>query len=246
MKKTLSLLAIAALAVGAPIPSAAKDVVVKPAFPIGANGYYDNESAQYGSKITPSGTVVNTESGNSVTWDEADDVDVIEAPFNKDEGIAFTALTLSLDDVAVSEGDRLVLDFTEVTGKYQPQAWGMYLSMDYTGNFTNPSSGNVESGNVDYLMITIKGVNFANWYKEHPIEIVGRFYSDWNGSTIESTAYVITDYCDVASEGGVVFYSEDVIEAVEAAEVPPMVPEPATATLSLLALAGLAARRRRK
>lgn len=238
MKKTLSLLAIAALAVGAPLTSTAEDVVVKPAFPI-VNGYYDNESAQYGSKITPSGTVVNTASGKSVTWDEADNVDVVEAPFDVNEGITFTALTLNLDDVTVSEGDRLVLDFTEVTGTAQRQTWGLYLTMGYTGNFIT------ENDDIDYLMITIKGVNFANWYKEHPIEIVGRFYT-YGSSTIESTAYVITDYCDDASEGGVVFYSEDVIDDVVKAEVPPMVPEPTTATLSLLALAGLAARRRRK
>ena len=239
MKKTLSLLAIAALAVSAPITSAAEDVVVKPAFPM-LNGYYDTQSAQYGSKITPSGTVVNTASGNSVTWDEADDQDVIKAPFNKDEGIAFTALTLNLNDVAISEGDRLVLDFTEVTGIYQTQNWGAYLKEGYIGNFN--TTGNDD---VDYLMITISGVNFADWYKENPVEIVGRFYTN-GSSTIESTAYVITDYCDDASEGGVVFYSEDVIDAVVAAEVAPVVPEPTTATLSLLALAGLAARRRRK
>lgn len=240
MKKTLSLLAIAALAVGAPITSAAEDVVVKPELPI-VNERYEIPSAQYGETITSSGTVVNTVSGKSVTWDETDDIDVVEAPFDLNEGVAFTTLTLSLDDVAVSEGDRLVLDFTEVAGKYQPQTWGLYITMGYTGNFNTPTP----SDDVDYLMITIKGVNFANWYKEHPIEIVGRFYT-YGSSTIESTAYVITDYCDAASEGGVVFYSEDVIDAVEAAEVAPMVPEPTTATLSLLALAGLAARRRRK
>lgn len=240
MKKTLSLLAIAALAVGAPIPSAAEDVVVKPELPLDGKGAYVIPSTKYGDTITSSGTVANTVSGKSVTWDESDDDDVIKAPFDVNEGVAFTSLTLSLDDVAVSEGDRLVLDFTEVAGKYQPQLWGAYLKEGYIGNF--------ETGNddVDYLMITISGVNFADWYKENPVKIVGRFSTDRNGSYIESTAYVITDYCDDASKGGVVFYSEDVIDAVVAAEVTPMVPEPTTATLSLLALAGLAARRRRK
>ena len=76
--------------------------------------------------------------------------------------------------------------------------------------------------------------------------ITGRF------SNGDYTAYVISETCDQTdgdtTYGGLVFFNNSVARTVLAAETFPgaAVPEPATATLSLLALAGLAARRRRK
>ena len=103
----------------------------------------------------------------------------------------------------------------------------------------------------EYLVIMFRhqngtGSDFAEWYEKHPVTITGVFT---NGTYL---AYVITDTCDqldqASTNGGLVFFNASVSPAVQAAEVTPSsgnIPEPTTATLSLLALAGLAARRRR-
>lgn len=218
-----------------------KVITVYPQFPLDAQGRYEVPSTQYGSKIAPEATLVDSATGGVVSYDEADKVDVIKAPFDINDGIAFTTLTLdlSLSNMVLGEANKLVLDFTTVAGQYQPQNWGIYLNAGYTYDFTDDELAD----DVDYLFINIKGVDFGQWYEENrPVEVIGRFSAGY-GSIVETTAFVVTDACDTESQGGIAFFSDDVIEDVKNSEV---VPEPTTTTLSLLALAGLAARRRRK
>lgn len=241
MKKTLSILAVAALGVGAAMTTAAKDVVIE------ADRSNNTTGTAYGSLATGA-TLVDTATGGIIIYDESDDIDVIEAPFQVTEGVATSVLTVNLADVAIQEGDRLVIDFTSVG--YGSQSWGLYLTRGYEG-YDYMTGAPI---NYDYLMVGIAG--FADWYQANgPIEMVGRFRTSSDGSYIEATAFYIAEACDYntagdpTSQGRLLFFSEDVIEDVRNAEVPPSspaVPEPTTATLSLLALAGLAARRRRK
>ncbi len=249
MKKTLSLLALAALAASTSMAEEDKVVTIKPQFPL-YNGSPNVPSTSYGAMIAPGATIVDTATGGIITYDEADDVDVIEAPFNIEEGVAFTTLTLDLSDIVLDDANKLIIDFTDLAGKYQPQTWAMYLEAGHMGEYDKDNTPD----NVDYLLIQIEGFDFASWYqKNSPVEIIGRFIDEiqyypgttaitgW--TTIESTAFVVTDACLEGNEGSVVFFSEDVIDDVRNSEI---IPEPTTATLSLLALAGLAARRRRK
>lgn len=229
MKKTLSILALAVLAVGAALTTEANDVVIT-ADPSNSVG------TAYGS-LAPGATLIDTATGGIIIYDESDDKDVIKAPFNINEGSAATSLTVDLNDVAIQEGDRLVIDFTGIG--YGSQNWGLYLQPNYVG-----SNGE----NYDYLRINIEG--FADWYQENgPIEMAGRFKISPDNSYIETTAFYIAEACDdndegtPTSQGSLLFFSDDVIEDVRNSEV---VPEPTTTTLSLLALAGLVARRRRK
>lgn len=229
MKKTLSILALAVLAVGAALTTEAKNVVIT-ADPSNSAG------TAYGS-LAPGATLIDTATGGIIIYDESDDKDVIKAPFNLHEGSAATSLTVDLNDVAIQEGDRLVIDFTGIG--YGSQYWGLYLQPNYVGS---------SDENYDYLRINIQG--FADWYQENgPIEMAGRFKISPDNSYIETTAFYIAEACDdndegtPTSQGSLLFFSEDVIDDVRNSEV---VPEPTTATLSLLALAGLAARRRRK
>ena len=242
MKKTLSILAVAALGVGAAMTTAAKDVVIEA-------DRSNSTGTAYGSLATGA-TLVDTYTGKIVIYDESDDIDVIKAPFQIEEGTAATGVAVSLKDIASydwQEGDRLVIDFTQVGYGYQ--AWGDYITAGYeTYNYTTG-----EYDDYDYLRISIVG--FGEWYEKNgPVEMVGRFKTS-NGSSIETTAFYVADACDANDLGdptslaSLMFFSEDVIEDVRNAEVPapsPSVPEPTTATLSLLALAGLAARRRRR
>lgn len=240
MKKTLSLLALAALAVGASMGEEVEKVItVYPQFPQNDKTGYEVPSAQFGSKIAPEATLVDSKTGGVVKYDEADNVDIIKAPFDINDGIGYTTLTLDLSDMVLGEANKLVLDFTTVAGKYQLQTWGIYLSAGYTNDFTNDGIAD----DVDYLFVNIKGIDFGKWYEENrPVEVIGRFSSGY-GSVFETTAFIVTEACDTESQGGIAFFSEDVIDKVRSSEV---IPEPTTATLSLLALAGLAARRRRK
>lgn len=216
-----------------------KVITVYPQFPLDTQERYEVPSPQYGSKIAPGATLVDSATGGVVTYDEADEVDVIKAPFDINDGLAFTTLTLDLSDMVLGEANKLVLDFTKVAGNYQLQNWGIYLNAGYTYDFTDDEVVD----DVDYLFINIKGIDFGQWYEENrPVEVIGRF-SAGSGSIFETTAFVVTEACDAESQGGIAFFSDDVIVAVRESEV---VPEPTTATLSLLALTGLVARRRRK
>ena len=123
-----------------------------------------------------------------------------------------------------------MIDFTNLYQVYQVNL-GWYLQDDET----------------DYLVVNFDDADFAAWYTSTPMTITGKFKDN-----VEATAYVISETCDQTdgdtTYGGLVFFNNRVAQTVLDAETFPgaVVPEPATATLSLLALAGLAARRRRK
>lgn len=229
MKKTLSLLAAAALALSA-APGMAKTIELLPNFSF--------QSVIEGTTIAPGATLINTVTGGMVTYDINADPK-IEPPFNISDGTVYWGskildpkdAVVSLNDVAVSEGDEIVLDFT-----------------------TWKSGGGAGMGgpvNKEYFVImfrsmTGEGDNFSTWYDEggKDIPITARFL---NG-TYE--AYIIDETCDQAQTastwGGLVFFrANDVAPKVRDAEVFP-VPEPTTTTLSLLAFAGLVMRRRRR
>ena len=247
MKKKLSLLTIIALTLCA-TTSHAKDVVLKPSV-----GYM--ESPVVSEVIAPGATLVNTNTGDVVVYNLNDAVKV-EPPFDITKGLAIWGIELNnqynepitLGDVSqtatdtavkVSPSDTLVLDFSS----------------------TNPNMNLGGPTDAEYMVLmfhaqTSFGNDFAEWYSTNEISIIGRFT---NG---DYKAYTIDDTCDLlgsgssSTYGGLVFFNTSVAEAVSLAEVDPdtitpapstpNVPEPTTATLSLLALAGLAARRRRR
>ncbi len=226
MKKTLTLLAAVALALGASQRVDAKNLYV----------IIDHtDSPTYGDVLAPGATLINTETGNSFSYDVNVDPPV-DPPFDYSEGSILKGFTLQtakfedvvIDDVTLSEGDDLILDF----------------STYHTGG----GSGLGLPTEKDYLVIMFNDSNFATWYEENPVSITGKFR---DGEL--ATAYVVSYACDMYDEsgsslntastyGGLVFFSRQTEGLAYAATVP----EPTTATLSLLALAGLAARRRRK
>ena len=236
MKKTLSLLAVAALGLSA-APCMAKTLTIYPKIP-------NFQSTVEKNTIAPGATLLNTVTGGVVIYDINA---AVEPPFDIDQGSAYWGFELyskkedkivTLEDIAVSEGDSIVLDFT---------SW-------HTGG------GAGMGGPVDkeYFVIMFRrntgvGNNFATWYESlgYDVPITGVF------TTGTYDAYIISSTCDesdsASSWGGLVFFNNNVKDAVLLAEVEPgegeiipAVPEPTTATLSLLALAGLAMRRRRR
>lgn len=237
MKKTLSLLAVAALVMGA-TPGFAKEIEVRPSI-----AYI--QSATLGTTLASGATLINSETGRVVIYDMNDDPQVLP-PFDITQGHIYWGFDLTnvynksieLDDlsadatdfaVRITEDDTLVLDFKKLNGGV---GMGGPTEAEYVV--------------IMFREITEKLNNFAEWYEENSVNITGRFNDG------DYTAYVIAETCDMTdnatSYGGLVFFNNSVAPAVLAAETFPgaAVPEPATATLSLLALAGLAARRRRK
>ena len=236
MKKTLSLLAVAALAMSA-APGVAKDVTVRP--------YTEQiNSITTGNTIGLSATLINSVTGGQVWYDLRDPA--VDPPFNADKGhiywgfelsdmynnpIELDALSATAEDSAVriTADDSLILDFTYNNSTLSGPIEAEYVVVMFRHN----------NGEGDY---------FSTWYEKNSVGITGKFK---NGNY---DAYVIKETCDMgqtaSTYGGLVFFNNSVAPQVRLAEVPaggePAVPEPTTATLSLLALAGLAARRRRK
>ncbi|MBR3927090.1 MAG: PEP-CTERM sorting domain-containing protein [Akkermansia sp.] len=228
MKKTLSILAVAALAVGTTLSAA--DVTVRAPMP--------SQSTKEGSVIAQGARLINSSTGGVVVYDIEAQTPVYP-PFDITDGRAYGGLTLkdkynwdvTLDDVKVTEDQGLVIEFTN-----------LYFGPSLTEGL--------------YYVVTFsEGNNFAEWYAENPTTITGKFplSTDALPQYVTYTGYVVDYSCDqtdpATTYGGLVFFDASVADAVLAAEVPassPSVPEPTTATLSLLALAGLAARRRRR
>lgn len=224
MKKTLSLLAGISLALSTVVNAA--DVTVRP--------YGDIQSPTEGNTLGLSATLINSSTGGSIWYDLRTDPKS-EPPFDIDSGHIQWGLELAnnynesieLDSLELTDGDTLILDFTKNLGNLSGPVDAEYFVVMFRHN----------TGTGDY---------FSSWYNENSVGITGRFN---NG---DYTAYVIADTCDkeqtASTYGGLVFFNNSVAQQVRLAEVPVggTIPEPTTATLSLLALAGLAARRRRK
>ena len=193
------------------------------------------DSPTLGEVIAPGATLINTSTGNGVIYN-VNDNPVVNPPFDIEKGYIFKGFglmnskyeTVTLGEVTVVEGQGLVIDF----------------STYYTGGGLG-LGGPVDS---EYTVILFDDNNFAEWYAANPVTITGKFT---NGDYL---GYVITNACDqydawgvnaASTNGGLVFFNHSVAPMVLAAEIA-LVPEPTTATLSLLALAGLAMRRRRR
>lgn len=192
----------------------------------------ENQSNVIGAALAPGATLINSDSGYVIVYDESVTPPPIEAPFDIEHGIRVKNYTL--DGTLPTVGDKLVLDFTDLNDTYVSN-WGYYLQDGATA--WSMLDGEFE---VDYVVFDFDNADMAAWYSETPMTVIGKFTGG-----VEATAYIISDTCDRtendSSYGGIVFFNERVLPAVT-----PAVPEPGTATLSLLALAGLAARRRRK
>ena len=234
MKKTLSLLGVAALAVGTSLNAATTLKVGPPTNP--ETGYPETVSSVFGTATAASATLINSDTKGIISFDVREESDIVPAPFDLTHGTRVKNLVLS--GTLPTSGDSLVIDFTSL---YQANL-GYYLQDSAMGYLVNGDQFEIE-----YLVVNFDNADFAAWYTSTPMTITGKFKDG-----VEATAYVISKTCDQAdgdtTYGGLVFFNNRVAPAVLAAETFPgaAVPEPATATLSLLALAGLAARRRRK
>lgn len=236
MKKTLSLLAVAALAVGTSLSAATTLKVYAPTNP--ETGYPETVSSVFGTTTAASATLISTDTEGIIYFDEREESDIGSAPFDLTHGTRVKNLVLS--GTLPTSGDSLVIDFTSL---YQANL-GYYLQDGAMGYLQDDVQFEIE-----YLVVNFDDADFAEWYTSTPMTITGKFKDG-----VEATAYVISGTCDQAdgdtTYGGLVFFNNSVAQQVRLAEIPaggePAVPEPTTATLSLLALAGLAARRRRK
>lgn len=239
MKKTFSLLAVAALAVGSAL-NAGTITVSPPTNP--DTGLPETVSSVFGTGIAQSATLINTATEGIIYFDTRGDA--VPAPFDVTHGTRVKNLVLS--GTLPTTGDELVLDFTTIT----QLNLGYYLKDTAIGYLDEDGDGQTESFDIEYLVVNFDNTDFAEWYATTPTTVTGKFKDD-----ITATGYVIASTCDQqegdTSYGGIVFFNARTTQQVLAAEKTPgadtpAVPEPTTATLSLLALAGLAARRRRK
>lgn len=224
MKKTLSLLAIAAATLNGAANATDDDMTS-----LTVSGR--TQSVSVGASMATGATLINTATSGIVIFDE-NTVPPIEAPFDIDRGVHFQGFTLS--GTLPGIGETLVLDFTKDPA--MTTDFGYYLGDGSTG------WDGAEYVPIDYMVINFTAdYDFEKWYTDTPMTVIGKFKNN-----VEATGYIITNSCDqddsASANGGLVFFNARVAAGVEAATVP----EPATATLSLLALAGLAARRRRK
>lgn len=163
---------------------------------------------------------------------------IVEAPFDLNGGAAYYNMNLALPDV-ISPGDSIIIDFTRLSG----YDLGTYLTAGSSVVYA-PEENVFENVSANYIWVKFNDANaFDEVYAESPVTIIGLFK---DGRTAEG--YVVNYACDAedttrpTTQGGIVFFNESVADKVRALT---LVPEPATATLSLLALAGLAMRRRR-
>lgn len=225
MKTSAILLTITAFQLGATLNAATLTVT--------KNG---TNSSVFGSMLAPGATLINTATEGIITYDE-NLVPPLSAPFDLNHGARFKGFELSAELPA--NGEALVLDFSGVYEVNFP-----YLLSDSAIGYDEDNT----SFPLEYVVVNFNNANFAEWYEATPMTITARF-SDHS----EATAYVIYETCDelesASSYGGLVFFNSRVRSTVESAEEQLdtlVVPEPCTTTLSLLALTGLAMRRRRK
>ncbi len=241
MKRTLSLLAISALALGTTLSAATYTItpVMLPNYTNPAHPYLEPIYTYQGAVLTPQSILINTATTGVISYDHTIDP-IVEAPFNLNGGAAYYNMNLTLPEV-ISPGDNIIIDFTQLTGSNlgEKLSSGAYVALNEN-----------ESVPANYIWVKFNDVNaFNEVYAESPVTITGLF-----ANNRKAEGYVVDYACASddpdrpTTQGGLVFFNEDVAPAVLAAEVLPgsdNVPEPTTATLSLLALAGLAMRRRR-
>lgn len=224
MKRNLLLFAVAAYSL-AGSAAFAKEVITKAYFPYVS-------TPVLGEYLAPGATLINTATGGAVVYDLLANP-IVVPPFDITQGYIQRNVDLNnrysesisgLDAVLVSKGDTLTINFTDSTTLSPP----------------------VDS---EYLVVTFDalgedGGDFYDWYLENPVAITGKFGAG------DYTAYVISNTSgeleSATTNGGLLFFNRSVEATVRMAEQEWVVPEPSTATLSLLALAGLAARRRRR
>ena len=239
MKRTLSILAISAFALGATLSAAETLETTITEMDVMGLG----QSPVKGGVLAKGATIINTKTLGVVVYDENETADtIIKAPFELNSG--YRVKNYKVIGTLPTSGDELVLDLADVLDS---------RNTDYSVNPAPPWGSYLESGAmmdekpVAYLVVNFDNVDFAEWFADSPMTITGLF-----SGGVRATGYIISATCDStdsdSTQGGIVFFNKDVAPAVLAAEVTPSsgnIPEPTTATLSLLALAGLAARRRR-
>lgn len=192
----------------------------------------DTQSNVVGAALARGATLINTDTGEIIVYDENETtIPPIEAPFEVGNGIRVKNYTL--EGTLPTSGNKLVLDFTALNETYVSN-WGYYLeegAKAWNGD---------EEFEVDYLVFNFDNADMAAWYSESPMSVTGKFTGG-----VEATGYIISETCDAddpdSSYGGIVFFNRSLQPVLN-----PAVPEPGTATLSLLALTGLLARRRRR
>lgn len=171
MKKTLSLLAVAALALSAASASA-KEVTVNP--------YGTIQSPVMGRTLGLSATLINSSTGGQV-WYDLGTNPAVDPPFDIDKGHIYWALNLAdsdnnpnldLDSLELAEDDSLLLNFTKNMNQLSGPVDAEYVVIMFRRN----------TGYGDY---------FSTWYEENSVNITGRFN---NG---DYTAYVISESCDM-------------------------------------------------
>ena len=235
MKKSLSVLAVMALATGATL--SAKPLTIKV---IGAP-----ESAQIGALATGA-TLYNTLTQGIVVFDENETtIPPILAPFDLGQGMGAANYQLVLPETVDADVTELIFDFTDINTAMAPYLlnWGSYLQEDATYGDLMDIDYLVFNFSEDYTKPGSAKFNLVDWYAglNSPIQITGLFKDG-----VSATGYLVSETCDQtdssSTQGGIVFFSEDDAPIVRRAEI---VPEPTTTTLGLLALAGLIARRRR-
>ena len=233
MKKTLTTLAASAFMLGSTLQAETTETTLVVSGEV--------VSPTVGTAMAAGATLTNTKTGGTIVFDE-NAVPPISAPFDVTHGLLYKNYTLS--GILPTEGNVLVLDFVSTYQYYPTVNHGANLMPNAT--VWNGS----ENINVDYIVFSFDDtenggtVDFSSWYNsDEPITIIGRFKDG-----VEATGYIISDSCDSSDpatvNGGIVFFNQSMAPVVMAAEQ--YTPEPTTSTLSLMALAGLAVRRRRR
>ena len=196
--------------------------------------------------IEPSseGTPLTSELGNAVTLNGFTLGDRSNAA---GDAVNFGLLVLDSDDVIVGMSNETTAPCDGVDGVYTFS--GLTINPSVTYNFVCVREVLLNSDYVGYTYNFVKGENLT--VDSEAMTITGGLLA--TGIAVDLHGDKQTSGLNFSTNPNINGYQAtwspiltDIKVSVESIPVPPAVPEPATATLSLLALAGLAARRRRK